>query len=60
MNHLSQNNERKDGKKKTDWKADPSLTMQIKKGADWKSDGKLTMTLKESVDAKKDANKKEK
>ena len=47
---MSENNEGKEGKKKTEWKADPSLTMEIKKGADWKSNGKLTMTLKEACD----------
>jgi hypothetical protein len=47
---LAENNKEKEGKKKIEWKADPSLTMEIKKGADWKPDHKLTMRLKEAKD----------
>lgn len=50
---MSEKDEGKGEKKKTEWKADPALTMEIKKGADWKSDDKLTMKLKEAIEKKK-------
>lgn len=53
MKCLSEKDEGKGEKKKTEWKADPALTMEIKKGADWKSDDKLTMKLKEAIEKKK-------
>jgi hypothetical protein len=52
VRNLSENSEGKDGKKKTEWKADPSLTMAITKSDDWKSDDKLTMKLKEACEKK--------
>jgi hypothetical protein len=53
VKRLSEKDEGKGEKKKTEWKADPALTMEIKKGADWKSDDKLTMRLKEACEEKK-------
>ena len=53
MRDLTENNEGKEGKKKTEWKPDDKLTMEIKKGMDWKPDDKLTMTLKEGIEKKK-------
>jgi hypothetical protein len=50
---MSENSEGKDAKKKTEWKPDEKLTMEIKKGMDWKPDNRLTMTLKEGIEKKK-------
>lgn len=49
---MTENNKEKEGQKKPEWKADTSLTMEIKKGEDWKPDHKLTMRLKETKDEK--------
>jgi hypothetical protein len=50
---MSENDEGKEVKKKTEWKPDEKLTMEIKKGADWKPDNNLTMTFEETQRKKK-------
>ena len=51
---MSEKTERKDAKKKADWKPDQNITMVLRKSKDWKPDKKLTMKFQEGLEKKKE------